>query len=255
MSKIYISDALQLKSREMVCFAGAGGKTSLLLALAAESSARGKRVLITTSTKMYRWQLNLCDPVLLEDDRLSLLDRLTAAAPEKCLVAAGKGLNEEGKVNGLNPTVIDTIYIQGAFDLILVEADGARGKSLKMPGAGEPVIPAMATTVILVIGLDILGSPLTEKTVHRAELLRQITGQKEGTPITTTTVANVVRYYKDKITAKAPSSRFIIAINRADSARNEYDAEKLAAKLYSTADMVLITSAISSKPVKRIFQR
>lgn len=239
----------------MVCFAGAGGKTSLLLALAAESAARGKRVLVTTSTKMYLRQLTHCDSVMLEDGGLGLVDRLAAAASEKCLVAAGKGVNEEGKVLGLETALIDAIYLKGDFNLILVEADGARGKSLKMPGANEPVIPTMATTVILVIGLDILGSPLTDKTVHRAELLKQITGQKDGTPITTTTIVNVVRYYRDKILTKAPFPRFIIAINRADGKKEEHEAEMLAVRLYSMADMVLITSAISSEPVKRIFQR
>lgn len=49
-----LAEALGLGPREHIALVGGGGKTSLLLALATELQGAGKRVLTSTTTKM--WQ-------------------------------------------------------------------------------------------------------------------------------------------------------------------------------------------------------
>ncbi|MFR2214105.1 MAG: selenium cofactor biosynthesis protein YqeC [Ruminococcus sp.] len=51
---------------------------------------------------------------------------------------------------------------------MLIEADGAKRKPLKVPADWEPAIPDFADVVVSVIGLDCLGKPICE-TAHRAE--------------------------------------------------------------------------------------
>ena len=49
-----LTEALQIPpSARCICAVGAGGKTSLLYELAEEYRQEGKRVLLTTTTKMY----------------------------------------------------------------------------------------------------------------------------------------------------------------------------------------------------------
>ena len=58
---------------------------------------------------------------------------------------------------------------------MLVEADGARGKSFKTPAAHEPVIPGATTLVVIVMGIGAIGRPIAEK-CHRPELVAELAG-------------------------------------------------------------------------------
>ena len=62
-------------------------------------------------------------------------------------------------------------------DVMLIEADGAKRKPLKVPADWEPVIPDFADVVVSVIGLDCLGKPICE-TAHRAEYTSSFLGKK-----------------------------------------------------------------------------
>jgi probable selenium-dependent hydroxylase accessory protein YqeC len=59
---------------------------------------------------------------------------------------------------------------------MLVEADGARQRPVKMPGPGEPVVPDDSNLVVTVVGLDALGREIGPDSVHRPELLRAFAG-------------------------------------------------------------------------------
>ncbi len=45
---------------------------------------------------------------------------------------------------------------------MLVEADGARGRSLKAPAAHEPAIPSFANQVVVLCAIDAVGAPMGE---------------------------------------------------------------------------------------------
>jgi probable selenium-dependent hydroxylase accessory protein YqeC len=65
-------------------------------------------------------------------------------------------------------------------ELVLVEADGARGRSLKVPAPHEPVVPRSTTVLVVMAALDVLGEPLDESRVHRLELVAAATGRRVG---------------------------------------------------------------------------
>ncbi|MBM7855963.1 putative selenium-dependent hydroxylase accessory protein YqeC [Desulfohalotomaculum tongense] len=237
--------ALALTGKEMVCFVGGGGKTSLMLKLARECAGSGKKVLITTSTKMYRRQLSaLAEPVV-ERDKNMLLGRLKALLSTGSTAAAAAALAEDDKVIGLSGDRLDFIYRRGLFDYILVEADGARGKSLKAPGKHEPVLPSASTTVIPVTGVDILGCPLAEEYVHRSHLAAEIAGQNTGSVITERTVQKIIWHYISIISSVSGRSKIVPVINKADSSELIKRAVQTAVPLLNEKiKKVLVTSVL-----------
>ena len=70
-----------------------------------------------------------------------------------------------------------------SYDVMLIEADGAKRKPLKVPADWEPVIPDFADVVVSVIGLDCLGKPICE-TAHRAEYTSSFLEKNLEAPVT-----------------------------------------------------------------------
>ena len=68
-------------------------------------------------------------------------------------------------------------------DYVLVEADGSRRLPLKAHAPHEPVIPANAQRVVLVVGADGFGKPI-RAVCHRSELYAARCGASEETDVT-----------------------------------------------------------------------
>lgn len=269
-------DALELEDGGLVCFVGAGGKTGLMLRLAAECASRSKRVLVTTSTRVFARQLQSCGQLVLERDEGKLLRRLDDAGPDcvRCarahrvpgtggasavpgaaegrLLAAGAGLTDDGKVVGLSAETLNAIHRARLFDSILVEADGARGKPLKAPAPHEPVLPSRAALVVAVVGADALGAPLTEQYVHRWRLAAEMAGQDHGSAVTGSTILKIISCYRDLARKSAPDSRFIPVVNKADSQERLGQAREIAGRLSQSMARALITSTILGEPVLEV---
>lgn len=243
---------MQLKEKEMVCLVGAGGKTGLMLNLASECSARGGRVLVTTTTKMFRTQFVNCGRLILAQDAEELLTRLGKSPSGACVIGAATALTEENKVLGLSKENLNLIFESRMFDCILVEADGARGKPFKAPGVNEPVVPSLTTCILSVTGADVLGCPLTEKHVHRSNIAAEIAGQEIGSLVTGETVLRVVQRYALLAKKMSPSIKFIPVVNKADSAELQKIARKIALHMLPEFGRVLITSTLLPDPVREV---
>ncbi len=269
-------DALELDDGGLVCFVGAGGKTGLMLQLAAECASRNQRVLVTTSTRMLARELQTCGQVVMEREEGKLLGKLDDACPDWVrgartgrvpgmggqstvpgsaggrMLAAGAGLTDDGKVVGLSGETLNVVYRSGLFDSILVEADGARGKPLKAPAPHEPVLPSGTTCVVAVVGADALGSPLTEQYVHRWRLAAEMAGQDPGSVITESTILKIVSCYRDLARQAAPDSRFIPAVNKADRRELLGKAREIAGCLAQSMAKALITSTVLGDSVLEV---
>jgi probable selenium-dependent hydroxylase accessory protein YqeC len=159
-----------------VAVVGAGGKTSLIAALAREGRAAGLSVLVTTTTAMY-------DPRQRGD--LSF-DSFLEEAPQGPLPPASVSFLATRflpprKVGGPPPEALAGLAAWA--DLLLVEADGSRGLPLKAPAAHEPVLPPAVDVVIACVGLEALGRPARADLVHRLSDFLALTGRREGEPI------------------------------------------------------------------------
>ncbi len=164
-----------------ICAVGAGGKTSLLHRLAEEYRAQGRKVLLTTTTKMYL------------PKKYAALDRsaeeILTCLEQDSFVTAGTTVSEE-KMGPL-PLEIWKDVVRGA-DVVLVEADGSRRLPLKVPGAGEPVLPAECDFLIAVEGLSGIGQPL-EQVCHRLEQATKLLGCPGTQTVTEKMVAQLAR--------------------------------------------------------------
>jgi probable selenium-dependent hydroxylase accessory protein YqeC len=187
-----LSQAMGIEEKSVVTFVGAGGKTTSMYKTAHELSDRGLAVLITTTTKIY-------SPGYEGRDNLNLILGSPQVLCEKfkkvdrgIVVAAACELPNSEKLAGYTPDEIDLIHSRKIFDVILVEADGAKEKPVKAPAAHEPVIPKSANFCIGVVGLDCLDKPLNEQIAHRAESLAALSGQGMNSIIHEETIKSLV---------------------------------------------------------------
>ena len=56
------------------------------------------------------------------------------------------------------------------------------------------MIPASATVVVPIVGLDVLGQPLDAEHVHRPEIVAELTGAAPGDPVTPAMIAAVLAH-------------------------------------------------------------
>ena len=172
---------LRLAADELavVTLVGAGGKTSALFRLADEAVASGRRVVTTTTTRIFASQAEQASGRLVVDpDGNGSIDW---AALEAELARHGHCLLVTSltgpKCEGLPPTVVDGLAARAhdlGISLIAVEGDGSRRRPVKAPAPHEPVIPDCTTHLVPVAGLDALGLPLSEPYVHRPERMRAL---------------------------------------------------------------------------------
>ncbi len=208
-SSFGLTEALKVVEGDVVSLVGAGGKTTTLYGIASELRRHGKTVITTTTTNMQTPRYATTMPPLVyaadEDDWLETVRVRVRRYGSATVVGARE---REDKLRGLEPDKI--ALLRELADCVLLEADGARGRSLKAPASYEPVIPDVTTLTIVLVGIDALGLPLDENIVHRLEEVRKITGAQTGTPITEELIAKtLVKGYLDKIPRRSGRTFFI----------------------------------------------
>ena len=159
---------------------GGGGKTSLMNRLAAELSAAGSRVIICTSTHIWR----PADLPVLENAAEA---DIAAALMEHSVVCVGE--REEEK---LIAPKLPIARLNGLAPYVIAEADGSKGLPLKAHDKNEPVIPP-GSKVIYVVGADGIGKPIAES-AHRPELYARRLGTDVGHVVTPKDAATMVDY-------------------------------------------------------------
>lgn len=191
-----LAESIGIKKHSMVSIVGAGGKTSLMYQLANELSQKGFSCLITSSTKIFHPSVEGRTGIDIKIGKPEEL--ISTRLPKNSIITVAGSENDfkESKIIGFLPEQLDHINERKVFDFIFVEADGAKGKSIKAPASHEPVIPNSSHTVVGVIGLSCLGKPLNSKYVHRPELLSAICGQRLEEKISEDTIVKLVRSSK-----------------------------------------------------------
>ena len=174
--------ALGISTGDVVAFAGAGGKSSAILALVRELTQEDVTVLVVPTTKMFLGETENVGPLATSEDIEDLGSLVREAFSGADAVVAGKGLLSKKRVEGVDPDRV--ARLTPLADVTLVEADGSRRRPLKGTAPHEPAIPGAATLVVGVGNVEALGKPLGEKYVHRPEILAELTGLGAGQSIT-----------------------------------------------------------------------
>lgn len=208
-------DPLQLFPFKYISVVGAGGKTTLTEYLAHKLIKNSRSVAITTTTKIYaREPYIIIDETGIKEDSF-----------KKPLIRVGKTL-EQDKLTAL---AFDEIRELGAyFDVVLVEADGAKGCSLKFPAHYEPVIPPFSESIVILAGLDSLFRRVDEK-VFRWELMCVSEGLRQDDIITSSVFLN---FFSDHILFKGVDrKKSIVVLNKYDRVSMKSTAMEVAKKV------------------------
>jgi probable selenium-dependent hydroxylase accessory protein YqeC len=240
-----------------VAIVGGGGKTSLCFALAEELAGAGSRVIMATTTKVWRKEADRAPCVVFAPSGSAASSRAQAGLREvACLFVAQRPL-DSGKVEGISPETADALFQDMRPGYVIVEADGAAGRPLKVPASHEPVIPASATLVIAVMGLEALGMRFDPQLVFRPDIFRDVSGLEEGDLLTTEAIARVFQSPRGLFKGTPEAARRIVFLNKADRLRPDQDPEDLAHRLMGLPglpiDRVIIGSL--SQGVCRVYMR
>jgi probable selenium-dependent hydroxylase accessory protein YqeC len=161
-----LSEALRITNPTTIAIVGAGGKTTALFQLARELTP----CLLTTTTHIGSWQTDGADRHFIWLDNAPMPDFEKVISTGIFLIT---GELENGRFKGLSHEKIDLLKQLARYhDLpLIIEADGARQKSLKAPAEHEPNIPPDMDVVIFVAGLSGVGKRIRLNFKHREQKL------------------------------------------------------------------------------------
>ena len=249
-----IKEAFSLKDREVISLVGGGGKTTLMFTLGEELSSGRNGVLLTTTTKIWEPAPSPSFALFLSE-KFSEMKRWVVDNLQKYsyLVIAQKKLTD-GKLQGIVPQWVEELDSLPGVSFVLVEGDGAAGRSLKAPREGEPVVPLNTSLLIPVVGIDALGCPLEEKHVFRSEIAARVLNMALGS---TVTEAMIARLIEEIIKVRPPNAQVMPFINKVDLPGGLEKARKLASHLQRIEgvkiERVILGQAQGHPIVKEIF--
>ncbi len=207
-----LCDALKLHPRkDVISIVGAGGKTSTLVRLAEELSLKNKRVILTTTTHIEPLQFKLMR--YSRDLTLNMIEDIEAIIRRHPLLIIKRKVRGN-KLKGIPPENIGLINRDVDFDYMVVEADGAKNKSLKAPHKHEPQVPHCTTFFIAVVGFDIIGKKLNKNNVHRPRNVARVTGKSIGDTIEPDDIVTLCKKPEGLLKSRPPATRTAVILNK-----------------------------------------
>lgn len=232
--KEYICDTLKIitDEKQIISFVGAGGKTSLIYALAKEFDKLGKKVIVTTTTHMFMPENNVVLTENINDikNMLTKTNIVTVGTQSEVLISSSDNscLNSREKIKGVSLDLASKLI--DIADIVLVEADGSKRLPLKVPANHEPVIMEGTTMVIGVAGLDALGKSISE-ICHRSNLAAELLDVDENHIITPQDMAVILSSKKGQ--RKNVNCDYRVIINKADNINQIDEAKNIASELHN----------------------
>ncbi|HMO53254.1 MAG TPA: selenium cofactor biosynthesis protein YqeC [Tepidiformaceae bacterium] len=181
-------EAFAFRPGTAVAAVGGGGRTALAYGVALEAASRGLPAVVVPTVRStgpeHGSAHRLCqaaDATLADD---------AAAAPPGVAIAMVGARDDHGEFPGFSLDAAGCISLPGG--LLAIDGDGARTRWFKAPGPHEPAIPANATDVVICVGLEVLGKPLSDAWVHRPGIVSDLAGAAPGAPVTADIVLRVL---------------------------------------------------------------
>ena len=224
-------EALDANAHQVISLVGAGGKTSLMFALAGELASNGISVITTTTTKILEPSSLETPFLILESNEGKMVKLVLQNLGKYRQITLAMGRLSSGKLKGVTSDFILRLARLDQVSHIIVEADGADRKPLKAPNPSEPVVPGNTSLLIPVIGIDALGTRLTDKNVFRPEIFSNLTGLPLGDIVTAEAIALSITRPNGLIRRSPSQARIIPFINKVDLEHQLSKAKNLAKKI------------------------
>ena len=211
-----LTEFLEIKKHDVISFAGAGGKTSTIFALARElKHTTDYKILITTTTKMFLEK----EAVTVEDEWFIKEQML-----KKRLVTAGKDLGR--KMGCFSADFLQKII--SFSDIALIEADGAQRRPFKMTRLYEPVYLPNTTKIVYLAGMTALDKAI--EVLSRSDILADFLHKQPDEKLTEEDMLKVLQNEKGA-KKDIQGKEFYVILNQADDDKILQSAEKIAAVL------------------------
>jgi molybdenum cofactor cytidylyltransferase len=247
-----LARALRIAEVPRIAFVGAGGKTTAIFQLARELVRSGSSkkedqcnlssVIVCATTHLGVEQGELADYNFIVERPADLIN-IDLNRHKGIILLSGDDLGDE-RLAGLDE---DTTY--AVLDLadrnrlpLLIEADGSCMKPVKAPAEHEPAVPEWVDQVIVVVGLNALGKPLTSEFVHRPHIFASLTGQRLGSKISSEMLEQVLVHPHGGLKNIPVGARCIALLNQADTPDRQAVGGRIAEYLVNLYDAVLISS-------------
>ena len=220
---------LPLSENKIITIVGAGGKTTLLYALAKKLAANSQKVLATTTTHIMRptYSPKIPSGFILEQENVSELHHAFSTSNLVYLgipmTLANSCINQkEGyQTKWQSPSLDFLEKIRSVPDYILCEGDGSRRLPVKIPRKKEPVLYPGTEMVIGIIGLSCLGQPVKNNLFGWKEnpsFFQTLLSSTEGTEhrITTDTLFQIA-LSPEGLQKSTENRVFHVVLNQADT--------------------------------------
>ncbi|MFA6075114.1 MAG: selenium cofactor biosynthesis protein YqeC [Negativicutes bacterium] len=192
---------------------GGGGKSSLLIKLANAAGGIDCKTIFTTTTKMFFSEA--CSAVGEENcfcvtdyNQFSKIASLVKpAVPIFCFYR-----RDQEKLTGIPLEWIERATEMAIDVKFIYEADGSRGRSLKIHGRDEPVV-GEAALVVAVVGLDAFNKPINADWIHRYELFAAIAEFHNDKTIDLVHLTHIINTMHRKLLNR---DNFIVLLNKFD---------------------------------------
>ena len=220
-----------------VAFVGAGGKTTALFQLAKELAP----CIVTTTTHLGAWQADLANQhiIIRKMEDVNLLEDITFSG---VILVTGKR-KEERLISLAREELTWLEQFCNYHSLpLLIEADGARQKSLKTPKRNEPVIPEFVDTVVVVAGLSGVGKLLNDENVYNTNLFAKLGKMKKGKTITADNLSKVLIHKNGGLKNIPAKAQKIALLNQANTPELQAIGEKIAKTILSEFDSAIVAN-------------
>ncbi len=251
-----LKQAFNISPGEVISMVGAGGKTTLMFALARELALDKGCVITTTTTKILEPLPSESPFLLMAKDEEALLKLFLQNTGKYKHITMAREKLASGKLDGINPELVMKLSNLAQVSYVIVEADGAARRPLKAPNATEPVIPDNTSLVIPVVGVDAIGRPLNDENVFRSEIASRLLGVPLGTIISADLAALLITQPQGIIKGSPPGARVVPFINKMDLDKGLLKGRDLASKILAARHpqitKVVLGQAQFAEPVTEV---
>ncbi len=246
-----ILEALNAHSGIISCV-GAGGKKTTMFRLA-EAHVGRVGITATVHIEFFPESLQVTNYIA---DESELFEAIKNDKDSKA-IAFAKPSERFGRRAGVSLESIQQFKTIGNFDLLVIKADGARGRFIKAPAEHEPAIAPCTDVVISILSAKVIGLPLSDEIAHRVEKISKVSGLKEGDKIKAIHIARLLASANGSL-KNTGNAKVIPLINMVDNSELEKIAREAAyeaLQLTDRFDTVVLAAMKKEQPIVDVVTR
>lgn len=236
--KYDLIDVFDARNSIVSCI-GAGGKKSTMFRLAEAHSGR-VGITATAHIEFFPKSLNAKSYIADEDELFEAIKNDQVSNK----IAFAKPSSRFGRRAGISHNNVKRFKKAGNFDLLVVKADGARGRFIKAPAEHEPVISPDSDIIIPVVSAKVIGLPLTDEIAHRVEQISLVCDLKQGDEIKPLHIARLLSS-PSGLLKNTENKKVIPVINMVDNSELQvlaHEAAQASLELTDRFDKVVLAS-------------